>query len=259
MPLVLVGKFVSLLLLLLALTGVGCKGRQNAGMRDRAQGDVMLQAGQFEEAAEFYRLAIAAGPHDAKLLERRAYALLQTGRIEEAAEELLRSQDLLPDPARKAETLRNVAYVYLKSTTPEEAERYFQQALELKPDDTESLMWLGELASSRGGARSTEMAPISEHLEKAIAYYDQVLALDPDSLLATVNKRIAVMKLISLRKDQKEDAERVLAVVRKDATRNETRTKAAQYDQQLAELQSRSTLLAHRIKELRQQGKTLQP
>lgn len=262
-----VGKSVSRgslglgLLLLLALTGAvsGCKGRQNLGTRERAQGDTLLQAGQFEEAAEHYRLALEANPDDPKLWERRAYALMQTGKVDEAAEALLRTHALATDVAHKAETLRNVAFVYLRSTTPEKAERYFLEAVQLKPDDTESLMWLGELASQRGGARSTEAEAIAEHLEKAISYYDRVLSQQPESLLATVNKRIAVLKLIRFHEQQQQAAERVLAVVRKASTRKETRERAARYDQALAELQSDSTQLRDRIKELRRQGKTLQP
>jgi tetratricopeptide (TPR) repeat protein len=254
------GNTVSLLLLL-ALTGAvtGCKGRQSLGTRDRAQGDVLLQAGQFEQAAEHYRLATEANPQDPKAWERRAYALMQAGRMDEAAEALLRTQALVTDVGRQAETLRNVAYVYLRSTTPQKAERYFQEALRLHPDDTESLMWLGEIASERGGARSRSTEAIVEHLEQAIAYYDRVLVLQPDSLLATVNKRIAVMKLIRFNEQQKEAAQRVLAVVRKASTLEETRERAARYDEALAALQSDSTQLGARIQELKRQGHTLQP
>ena len=260
MPLAFAGKSISLLLLLLlALTGAGCRGRQRPGAREGAQGDLLLQAGRFDEAAEHYRRATEAAPHDAKLGERHAYALMQSGRLEEAAEALLRTQALVSDVARKAETLRNVAFLYLRSSTSEKAERYFLEALQLAPDDTKSLMWLGELESERGGARSTRAAPGPEHLEKAIAYYDRVLTVEPESLLATVNKRIAVLKLIHLREEQKQAAERVLAVVRKATTREQTRERAAQYAQQLAELQSHSALLGDRIKELKRQGKTLQP
>jgi len=254
------GKTVSLLLLLALMGAVtACKGRQGLGTRERAQGDTLLQAGQFEEAAEHYRRATEANPDDPKLWERRAYALMQVGRMDEAAAALLRTPALGTDVARRAETLRNVAYVYLRSTTPAKAERYFLEALQLAPDDTESLMWLGELASERGGARSKQAEAIVEHLEQAIAYYDRVLALQPESLLATVNKRIAVMKLIRFNEQQKQAAERVLAVVRKASTLEQTRERAARYEEALAELQSDSTLLGARIQELRRQGKTLQP
>jgi len=249
------------LLLLLALTGAvtGCKGRQSLGMRERAQGDTLLQAGQFEEAAEHYRLATEANPDDPKLWERRAYALMQAGRVDEAAEALLRTPALATDGVRRAETLRNVAFVYLRSATPQKAERYFLEALELAPNDTESLMWLGEIASERGGARSKTTEAIVEHLEQAIGYYDRVLSLDPESLLATVNKRVAVMKLIRFNEQQRQSAERVLTVVRKASTRRETRERAARYEQAVAQLQSDSTLLGTRIQELKRQGKTLQP
>ncbi len=249
------------LLLLLALTGAvsGCKGRQNPGVQDRLHGDTLLQAGQYTEAAERYRLATEANPRDPKLWERRAYALMQAGQMDEAAEALLHTQALATDVARRAETLRNVAFVYLRSTTPEKAEHYFQEALALVPGDTESLMWLAELASQRGGARDKDAEALVEHLERAIAYYDRVLSLEPDSLLATVNKRVAVLKLIRFHEQQRKAAQRVLAVVSKASTREATRERAARDAQALASLQSDSTQLGARIRELKRQGKSLQP
>jgi len=250
---------VLLLLLALSAAVTGCKGRQDLGARDRRQGDTLLQAGQYGEAAEQYRLATEAAPEDPRLWERRAYALMQAGQMDEAAEALLQTQALATDDVRRAETLRNVAFVYLRSATPEKAERYFQEALALVPGDTESLMWLGEMASQRGGARSREAEAAAEHLERAIGYYDRVLSLEPDSLLATVNKRVAVLKLIRFHEQQRQAAERVLAVVSKASTREATRERAARDAKALASLQLDSTQLGARIQELKRQGKTLQP
>lgn len=257
-----VGKAVvrnplSLALLLLALTGVGLGCKQDPAARLLAQGDNMLKAGQYKKAAEKFALATEASPRDEKLWERRAFALMHAGQLDEAVEALLRTRELKPDVAGQAELLRNVASLYLQSGTPLQAEQYLLEAVKLEPRDTASLMWLAELESVRGGARSAKEEPRVEHLERALGYYDRILAAEPDSLLATVNKRIAVMKLIRYQQQQQLTADQVLATVREPARRREAQARLAEYQQTLTELQNRSTLLRDRVRELQKQGKTL--
>ena len=246
------------LALLLALVGAGLGCKEDPAARFLAQGDDLLKAGQFSKAAEQYRLATEAKPLDGMLWERRAFALMRAGQLEEAVGALLRVQEFRQDPAGRAEVLRNVASIYLQGNALPKAEQYFLEVVKLEPNDTSSLMWLAEMESQRGGARSSKLEPRAENLEKALGYYDRVLAAEPDSLLATVNKRIAVMKLIRYQQQQQQMAEQVAAAVHGSAKRKEAQARAAEHQQILSELESRSTLLRDRIKELQKQGKTLQ-
>jgi tetratricopeptide (TPR) repeat protein len=245
----------SLLLALLGM-GAGCE-KEDPAARLLAQGDVMLKAGQYVKAAERYAQATEASPRDEKLWERRAFALMNAGRLDEAVEALLRTRELKPDAAGQAELLRNVASLYLQSGTPLRAEQYLLEAVALEPRDAASLMWLAELESARGGARSVKEEPRLEHLERALGYYDRILAAEPDSLLATVNKRIVVMKLIRYQQQQRLTAEQVLGTLRERARRAEAQARLAATQQTLEELEGRSTLLRERVRELQKQGKTL--
>jgi tetratricopeptide (TPR) repeat protein len=245
--------------LVLALVGTGSSCKKDPARRYLAQGDNLLRAQQYSEAAEHYRRAADARPDDAKLWERNAFALLHSGQVDAAAEALLRTRDLKQDDAARAEVLRNVAAMYLDTQNLPKAQHYLLEAVALEPGDTASLMWLGEIESVRGGARSTKLEPKVDNLEQAIAYYDRVLAAEPDSLLATVNKRIAVLKLIRYEQERQQMERQVLELVREPTRRKEARERMAEHAQSLEELQGRSLALRDRIAELKQQGKTLQP
>jgi tetratricopeptide (TPR) repeat protein len=243
--------------LVLALAGTGSSCKKDPARRYLAQGDRLLRAQQYTEAAEHYRQAAEARPNDAKLWERHAFALMHSGQTDAAAEALLRTRDLEQDNGAKAGVLRKVAMMYLDTQDLPKAEQYLLEAVELEPGDTASLMWLGEIESARGGARSTKMEPKSDSLGQAIAYYDRVLAAEPDSLLATVNKRIAVLKLIRFEQERQQMERQVLELVHEPARRKEARERLAEHAQSLEELQGRSLALRDRIAELKQQGKTL--
>jgi tetratricopeptide (TPR) repeat protein len=89
----------------------------------------------------------------------------------------------------------------------ERAEKYFNEALSFDPNDDVSLGWLGEIYSTRGGARDGRAAAVPEHLDKAMGYYDKVIAIKPDSLTAYVNKRIILVKYATHEQRQKEAKE----------------------------------------------------
>ena len=243
--------------LVLALGGTGSSCKRDPARRYLAQGDNLLRAQQYTQAAEHYRRAAEARPNDAMLWERNAFALMHSGQTDAAAEALLRTRDLKQDTASRAEVLRNVAAMYLDTQDLPKAEQYLLEAVKLEPGDTASLMWLGEIESVRGGARSAKQEPKADSLEQAIAYYDRVLAAEPDSLHATVNQRIAVLKLIRYERERQQMELQVLDLVREPTRRKEARERMAEHAQSLEELEDRSLALRDRITALKQQGKTL--
>lgn len=223
----------------------------------RAQGDKYLKVGKYANAAEEFQKALALKPNDLELLERRAYAFMQAGQVDDAATVLLKTAELKTDPKAKAEVYRSVGGMYLRSQTPMDAEPYFLDAVKHDPEDTESLMWLGEIESQRGGARGKGAALVGANLDKALGYYDQILAKDPGSLLAVVNKRIVVLRLIAHQEQERATAEKLAGALRDATKKKDAQARVAEYATRLDGLKTTSQTLSDRIKELQKQGKTL--
>ena len=129
------------------------------------------------------------------------------------------SEASLPDPSAKAESYRLVAGMYVEQREFETAEKAFAEALKFDPRDENSLSWLGEIASARGGARSMSDPPDPVWLMKAISYYERVIALNPENLFAYVNKRIALTKYMVLEEQERALAEKLIQLSRKDPSK----------------------------------------
>jgi len=185
-------------LALIALTG--CK--QDPAVQHRSQGDALFRKGKFSEAAAEYGLSLQADPKQEKLWEKKAYAHMQAKELDQADEAYLKKLDGVTDPDAKAEIYRNLANAYLKPGPLQRSEKYFLEALKLNPKDETALSWLGEIYSQLGGARKAADPAVPMHLEKAIGYYDQWLAVNPKALFAYVNKRIALAKWINSENDE---------------------------------------------------------
>ena len=179
---------------------------------------------------------------------------------EQAAESLLKLLDFATTPKEKSEVYRKVANIYLTAKKPEDAEKYFLEALKVDPTDTDSLQWLGEIASTRGGARSGQLRAQPAYLEKAVAYYDQVIAIDPGAVFAYVNKRIALLKYYGHEIRLKQEAEQDLqAAGRNRAKTQEAKAQIAQHDAKAADLKRQTDELAVKITELQKAKKDKEP
>lgn len=159
---------------------------------------------EFAAAAAGYEKSLTLKPdQDLKVWDRCAAAYMEAGDYGKAAETL---EKTLPrrEGAAKGETLRNVAGMYLqKAMDPENAEKWFQKALDLDPKDDQSLSWLAEISSQRGGARSMTAPADGTHLTKALERYDAVIAMVPAKPDAYINKRIVLVKYIDSLTKQK--------------------------------------------------------
>jgi len=228
----------------LAASGLlACKLLDRAG-EHREKGDELLAKDEYEAAAAEYTLSLNADPKQDKLWEKKAGVLLNAGKTDQAAEALLKLLDFASSPKEKSEIYRKVANIYLGAKKPDEAEKYFLEALKVDPSDTDSLSWLGEIASTRGGARAAQMRAQPEHLAKAIAYYDQAIAIKPAEPIPYVNKRIALFKWFGHEQRLKQEAEQDLRAARGN------RAKVEQAKGQIAEHEARAADLKRQIDEL---------
>ena len=97
--------------------------------------------------------------------------------------------------------------------------------------------------------------PIVEHLDKAITYYDQIIASKPEALLAYVNKRIVLLKLMNVAKKEKETAETLAKVSGRDAVKKkEALEKASLHQTRVDELKVKVDELSEKITELQKKG-----
>lgn len=203
----------------LSIVLTGCSKPDDPAVVHRALGNEYARKAEWAAAATEYGLSLQANPRDRKVWELKANAHLRLGQLSQAAESLAKPAEYTSDPSAKAESYRLVAGMYVEQREFEEAEKAFAQALKFDPRDENSLSWLGEMASGRGGARSMSDPPDAVWLMKAIAYYEQVIALNPDNLFAYVNKRIAITKYIVFEEQERALANRLIHLERKDASK----------------------------------------
>jgi tetratricopeptide (TPR) repeat protein len=233
----------------LSTVGLACKKPDPAAIH-RDKGDELFEKEQWTAAADEYELSLQADPKQDKLWERKAAAYLKAGKVDDAAASLVKMADSAETPAARAEIYRKVAGLYLEQRKPDEAEKYFLQALKADPTDADALAWLGEIASTRGGARAGQLVAVPAHLEKAVAYYDQAIALNPNAPLPYVNKRIALFKYMGYEQQQQAQAEQELRVTRGKAKIEEAKAKVAQHEAHAAELKRQIDELGPKITEL---------
>lgn len=240
---------------LAALGLLACK-KPDPATEHRDKGDELLAKDELEAAAAEYSLSLAADPKQEKLWEKKAAVLLSAGKLDQAAESLLKLLDFATTPKEKSETYRKVANIYLQAKKPDEAEKYFLEALKVDPTDTDSLSWLGEIASTRGGARAAQMRAQPVFLEKAVAYYDQAIAIDPTAPIPYVNKRIALFKYYGHEMRLKQEAEQDLqAAGRNRAKAQEAKAQIAQHEAHAADLKRQIDELGIKITELQKAKK----
>ncbi len=197
----------ALILGALALLTTSACGGPDLATQHRERGDTHLANSEWQKAAEEYDQSLAADPKQEKTWEKKAYAHMQAGEMDKADAALLKTLDLKPDAAKKAEVYRNLAGMYMQKANSEKAEMYFLEAVKIDPKDDTSLGWLGEMHSQKGGARDMKAPAVPDELNKAIGWYDKMIAAKPELPTAYLNKRIAVNKLLDNEKQQKAAAD----------------------------------------------------
>lgn len=195
----------------LALAGTtACKSEPDPVQVHRAKGTKLYNAGDYSKAAAEYGESLKAGPKQEQavdVIKAKAMAHMKANEIDQAAETTLMLLDHRATPAEKAEVYRDVASVYMKGDMTK-AEEYLNKALEIDPKDEFSLGWIAEIYAQKGGARAMSAPAVPEHLDKALAYYDKVLAINPNSANTYLNKRVVMAKYMDFEQKAKEAKEK---------------------------------------------------
>ncbi|HEX8701913.1 MAG TPA: hypothetical protein VF815_24000, partial [Myxococcaceae bacterium] len=146
----------------------------------------------------------------------------------------------------KKDILGSIANIYWTTGRGEQAEQTFHEVLKLSPKDETALGWLAEIYAVRGGARSAAAPLVDEHLQKAMGYYDQVLALNPNSPNTYINKRVVLIKYL-------ENEKTMLRVAELEAQENaKKKDKLAEAQAKIAASNARITEFTAKIQEMNQ-------
>jgi tetratricopeptide (TPR) repeat protein len=288
---------VGLVLGVLTLTGaVACSEKEDPAKEHRAKATNHLNKKEFKLAAEEYELAAKADPTSEKTWKEKAFAHQQIGEHDKAAEALLKYVEItkdptvkkddlyrviadefrqagMPDEAEKAlmkvmetkqtteekgELYRIIADTYLKSGNLDQAEARFNEALKLNPKDEASLGWLAAIYSQRGGTQNKDAPAVPEHLDKALAYLDQVIALNPDYPFTYINKRIVMAKYQMHEMKQAELAQQEAKETKNKKKQAEALARAAEHQKKAEEYQAQFQELTAKFTDAQKKAKEKQ-
>ena len=122
-------------------------------------GNILANAGRFEQADDYYRKAIAREPENAGYLNNRASCLLEMGLYGEADTLLAKIYELAPGP----DVLEQISFIASKKGEYKRAESACRSALELDPGHIPSLLSLGWVLANTG--RTAEAGKILEKIK----------------------------------------------------------------------------------------------
>lgn len=123
-------KVFALFLAFILLTG--------ASLNDARKANQAYKNGNYQEAAELYRSAIADDPENAKLHFNLGNALAKMGNTEEAETAFSRYKSLVENPVDESLADYNTGKMLTDLEQYDEALNYFREALRNNPDDEDA-------------------------------------------------------------------------------------------------------------------------
>jgi tetratricopeptide (TPR) repeat protein len=165
-----------------------------------ARGKTAFDAGRFADAAEQFRLALAARPESIEARLNLAVALTRLGQNAEAMTQLRETVRLAPDHANARYNLGALLAAEGSAQAAQEAVQHLSAALAAKPSDVQALRLRARLLRDSG------------RLEEALADYARAIELEPAEETALVGKAETLVRLGRYRqaREQLEEARRLL-------------------------------------------------
>lgn len=241
------GWFVAAVLGVLA---AGCVPAPDPAVVARQKGDELLAKNDFAGAEAEFQKSVDLKPKQENTWEKLAMAQLRQEKRDQAAATLAKKAELDPDPAKKAEALRNAAGLFLQGADRDKAEPWLKQVLAIEPNDESSITWMAELYADRGGARSNAQDAQPEQLDVALGYYAKLAALKPQSTAPLAHTRIVLTKYMGYLEARKKAAQDTLSR-KKGPELQETKDRIAALDGKIAELQPKMKDVNDKIAELK--------
>ena len=169
---------------------------EKRGLAEFEQALSLQRAGQFERAAQLYRLVLRSQPTHFDAAHMLGAVLLQLGRFEEAERQLRRAVQIAPNSPEARNNL-GLALRYLERY--EEAVWAFDRAISLRPDYAQAYCNRGNALRLQG------------RFEQALESYDRAVALDP-ALADAFYNRGGVLEEMQLWDDAVASYENALAL-----------------------------------------------
>ena len=139
-----------------------------------------FQAGNWQLAEQLYRQVLQGNPGHFDALNFLGIALVQQGRLEEAAQAMQQASIIQPNDA---DTINDLGSVHFMRGDLNAAVDCFRQALHLRPDHARALYNLGLALQHQ------------QKLEEAIVCYQRAIALLPSHVNAHINLGAALSKV----------------------------------------------------------------
>ncbi len=249
---------LGLVLGVLSLTA--CEDPPDPAKIHRVKASEHMVKKDFKQAVAEYELSLAADPKQEKVWEKKAFAHMQVGETDKALESLQKLLEFRTDPAAKAEVYSSMANLYMTSGRAEQAEQQFNEVLKINPKDESALGWLAEIYAQRGGARSAAAPLVDEHLQKALGYYDQVIAANPNSPNTYINKRVVMIKYMEHERVQQQVAQlEMVENAKKPAKLAEAKAKAETSAARMEEFKVKVAELNQKFAEAQKAAKAAAP
>jgi tetratricopeptide (TPR) repeat protein len=148
------------------------KDEDPEGLMVNCGGNLLVRAGRYEEADEYYRRALSIAPENTEYLCNRASCLIEEGLYGEADELLSQAHGIAPSPG----ILELIAYVASKKGEYQRAEAACTAALEMDPHHLGSLLSLGWIYAAAG--RWEEMNDLIRRLDELAVSGDAAVRRD---------------------------------------------------------------------------------
>jgi tetratricopeptide (TPR) repeat protein len=116
------------------------------GMMANCGGNILVRAGRYEDADEYYRKALLVSPENIEFLCNRASCLIEMGLYGEADSLAVQAYSLDPSPA----VLELISYIAVKKGEYQRAEAACKEALEKDDSHQPSLFSLGWIYANTG-------------------------------------------------------------------------------------------------------------
>jgi Flp pilus assembly protein TadD len=139
----------------------------------------LLETGRVDEAITQYEKTLEMKPDDEDAHNKLGNALLQKGRVDDAITHFQKALKVDPDIAL---THNNLGAALLQKGRVDEAITLFQKAIQLKPDYAEAYANLGNVFLQQG------------RVDEAITHFQKALEIKPDAALTHNNLGNALLK-----------------------------------------------------------------
>ncbi|MEP1305603.1 MAG: tetratricopeptide repeat protein [Balneola sp.] len=108
------------------------------GSGDGKKGNEAYDKGNYAEADSLYRLALESEPEDSKLFFNLGNSLAKQGKVEDAIEAYLNSQEFAENEEDRALAQYNIGTLLAENEDWKPAAHHFRNSLKLNPNDTEA-------------------------------------------------------------------------------------------------------------------------